>query len=39
MMTAAVVSFVINPEDPELPKSVWLDPPPNAAPISEPLPV
>ena len=37
--TVPVVSFVIKPLDPELPKRVWLDPLPNAAPISEPLPV
>jgi hypothetical protein len=26
-------------DDPELPNSVWLEPPPNAAPISDPRPV
>jgi hypothetical protein len=33
------VSFVIKPVEPELPNSVWLEPPPKAAPISDPLPV
>jgi hypothetical protein len=37
--TVIVVSFVIKPDEPELPKMVWLEPLPNAAPISEPLPV
>jgi hypothetical protein len=37
MMAATVVSFVINPMAPELPKIVWLAPP-KAAPISAPLP-
>ena len=37
--TAAVVILVIKPVVPELPKSVWLAPEPNAAPISDPLPV
>ena len=37
MMAATVVNFVRNPIAPELPKSVWLDPP-KAAPISAPFP-
>ena len=37
--TTIVVSRVMNPEVPELPKRVWLAPLPNAAPISDPRPV
>ena len=37
--TTAVVTFVMNALVPELPKSVWLAPLPNAAPMSEPRPV
>ena len=36
---AMVVALVRNVDAPELPKRVWLDPPPKAAPISAPLPV
>jgi hypothetical protein len=35
----AVVIFVKNPPGPAEPKTVWLDPPPKAAPISAPFPV
>jgi hypothetical protein len=38
-MAAPVVALLKNVEAPVLPNSVWLDPPPNAAPISDPLPV
>ncbi len=37
--TTPVVSLVMKPDVPELPKSVWLAPLPKAAPISEPRPV
>ncbi len=38
-MAATVVALPKKVEAPLLPKSVWLDPPPKAAPISAPLPV
>jgi hypothetical protein len=38
-ITTIVVSLVMNPDVPELPKRVWLAPLPNAAPISDPRPV
>ena len=36
---AMVVALLRNVDAPELPKRVWLDPPPKAAPMSAPLPV
>lgn|GEM_PF-2108629 len=39
MMTTIVVTRVMKPDVPELPKSVWLAPLPKAAPISDPRPV
>ena len=36
---ATVVSLLRNVDAPVLPKRVWLEPPPNAAPMSAPLPV
>ena len=38
-MAAAVVALLKKEDAPVLPKSVWLDPPPKAAPISAPFPV
>jgi hypothetical protein len=38
-ITTMVVTLVMKPDEPELPKSVWLAPLPKAAPISEPRPV
>jgi hypothetical protein len=38
-MTVPVVSLVMKADEPELPNTVWLDPLPKAAPISEPRPV
>jgi hypothetical protein len=38
-MTTTVVTRVMKPDVPELPKSVWLAPLPKAAPISDPRPV
>jgi hypothetical protein len=38
-ITTIVVTRVMKPDVPELPKSVWLAPLPKAAPISEPRPV
>jgi hypothetical protein len=38
-IAAPVVILLKNEEAPVLPKIVWLLPPPNAAPISAPLPV
>lgn len=35
---APMVILLKNGVAPVLPKTVWLDPPPNAAPISAPLP-
>jgi len=37
--TTTVVILVMKPDEPELPKSVWLAPLPKAAPISDPRPV
>jgi hypothetical protein len=37
--TTTLVILVMNPDVPELPKSVWLAPLPKAAPISDPRPV
>ena len=39
MIAAIVVALLKNVEAPVLPKSVWLEPPPKAAPMSAPLPV
>ena len=39
IIAAMVVALLKNVEAPVLPKSVWLEPPPKAAPISAPLPV
>jgi hypothetical protein len=39
MTAAAVVALLKKVEAPVLPNSVWLDPPPKAAPMSAPLPV
>jgi len=39
MMAAAVVALLKKVEAPVLPNRVWLEPPPNAAPMSAPLPV
>ena len=39
MMAAAVVALLKKVEAPVLPNSVWLEPPPKAAPMSAPLPV
>jgi hypothetical protein len=39
MMAAAVVALLKKVDAPVLPNSVWLEPPPNAAPMSAPLPV
>ena len=38
-MAAAVVALLKKVDAPVLPKSVWLEPPPNAAPMSAPFPV
>ena len=39
MTATAVVILPKNVEAPVLPKSVWLEPPPKAAPMSAPFPV
>jgi hypothetical protein len=39
MIAAPVVALLKNVDAPVLPKSVWLLPPPKAAPMSAPLPV
>ncbi len=39
IMAAAVVALLRKVDAPVLPNSVWLEPPPKAAPMSAPLPV
>jgi hypothetical protein len=39
MTAATVVALLKNVDAPALPKSVWLPPPPKAAPMSAPFPV